>query len=105
LRISTLTGFTLSLVGALGGAAVIVDALFIAEPPGWASLFSALLLLSGVQLTILGIVGEYLGRLYLTANRKPQSVVRTVTRAEPAAPASAVPAAAAAPPVRLRRRG
>jgi undecaprenyl-phosphate 4-deoxy-4-formamido-L-arabinose transferase len=99
LRISTLTGFALSLVGAIGGAATIIDALFIEQPPGWASLFSALLLLSGVQLTILGIVGEYLGRLYLTANRKPQSVVRTVTFAEPAVPA------AAPPPVRLRRRG
>jgi hypothetical protein len=47
---------------------------------------------------ILGIVGEYLGRLYLTANRKPQSVLRTVTRAEPEA-AQAAPA-----PVRLRRQ-
>jgi len=36
-----------------------------------------------VQLLILGIIGEYLGRLYLTANRKPQSVVRSVMRADP----------------------
>ena len=41
----------------------------------------AVLLLSGVQLLILGLIGEYLGRLYLTANRKPQSVVRDVDRA------------------------
>jgi hypothetical protein len=33
---------------------------------------------------ILGIVGEYLGRLYLTANRKPQSVIKEVRRTEPA---------------------
>ena len=44
---------------------------------------AAVLLLSGVQLMILGIVGEYLGRLYLTANRKPQSVVKSVTTGEP----------------------
>ena len=98
LRISTLTGFALSLAGGLGAVATIVDALFIAEPPGWASLFSALLLLSGVQLMILGIVGEYLGRLYLTANRKPQSVVKDISHGEPAA-------SAAEPPVRLRQRG
>jgi glycosyltransferase involved in cell wall biosynthesis len=98
LRISTLTGFALSAMGALGGAAAIVEALFFSPPPGWASVFAAVLLLSGVQLMILGIVGEYLGRLYLTTNGKPQSVVRTVTRAEGALPASA-------PPVRLRRRG
>lgn len=103
LRMSTLMGFALSLVGALGAMAAIVDALFIEEPPGWASLFSALLLLSGVQLMILGIVGEYLGRLYLTANRKPQSVVRTVTQAVP--PAAVAAPATAKPPVRLRQRG
>jgi undecaprenyl-phosphate 4-deoxy-4-formamido-L-arabinose transferase len=95
LRISTLTGFGLSVIGALGAIATIVDALFIAEPPGWASLMAALMLLSGVQLMILGIVGEYLGRLYLTVNRKPQSTVRSVTRAD-------LPAAA---PMRLRRKG
>jgi hypothetical protein len=98
LRISTLTGFALSLLGALGGGAAIIEALFFSPPPGWASVFAAVLLLSGVQLMILGIVGEYLGRLYLTANRKPQSVVKTVVRADPAMPATA-------PPVRLRQRG
>jgi undecaprenyl-phosphate 4-deoxy-4-formamido-L-arabinose transferase len=98
LRISTLTGFALSVIGALGGLAAIIEALFFATPAGWASLFVAVLLLSGVQLMILGIVGEYLGRLYLTANRKPQSVVRDVTRVEPAAEASASP-------VLLRRQG
>ena len=35
---------------------------------------------SGVQLMILGILGEYLGRLYLTANSKPQSIVKEVRR-------------------------
>jgi undecaprenyl-phosphate 4-deoxy-4-formamido-L-arabinose transferase len=97
LRISTLTGFALSVIGAIGAAATVIDAIFIAEPPGWASLMAALMLLSGVQLMILGIVGEYLGRLYLTANRKPQSVVRSVMRAEPAR--------AEPTPLPLRRQG
>ena len=47
---------------------------------------AAVLLLSGVQLVILGIVGEYLGRLYLTANGKPQSVIREVRRSQSRAP-------------------
>jgi glycosyltransferase involved in cell wall biosynthesis len=98
LRISTLTGFALSVLGALGGLATIIEALFFSEPPGWASVFAAVLLLSGVQLMILGIVGEYVGRLYLTANKKPQSVVKTVTCGDPTA-------SAAAPPVRLHQRG
>jgi undecaprenyl-phosphate 4-deoxy-4-formamido-L-arabinose transferase len=94
LRISTLTGFALSLGGALGSLAALVEALFFEPPAGWASLMAAVLLLSGVQLLILGIVGEYLGRMYLTANKKPQWVIRSVTRTE-----------ASAEPVRLRRPG
>ena len=80
LRISTITGFILSVLGAVGGTWAIVEALVRSTPPGWASLFAAVLLLSGVQLLILGIVGEYLGRLYLTANGKPQTVVKEVLR-------------------------
>jgi undecaprenyl-phosphate 4-deoxy-4-formamido-L-arabinose transferase len=41
---------------------------------------AATLLLSGVQLIMLGLLGEYLGRLFLTANRKPQFIVRDVER-------------------------
>jgi glycosyltransferase involved in cell wall biosynthesis len=100
LRISTLTGFGLSVIGGIGAAATVIDALFISEPPGWASLMAALMLLSGVQLMILGIIGEYVGRLYLTANRKPQSVVRTVAHTGSMASAEAGPS-----PVRLRRQG
>src|SRR5436305_10542148 len=98
LRLSTLTGFALSLIGAIGGIAAIIEALFLSPPAGWASLMAAVLLLSGVQLLILGIVGEYLGRLYLTVNRKPQSVVKSITRAD------AAPTEAARPPLRLRER-
>ncbi len=58
------------MLGALGSVAAIVEALVSQTPPGWASLFAAVLLLSGVQLLILGLVGEYLGRLYLTANKQ-----------------------------------
>jgi hypothetical protein len=83
LRISTLTGFALSGLGAVGVAVAVGEALLSSPPPGWASLMAAVLLLSGVQLLILGIVGEYLGRLYLTVNRKPQSVIKEVRRSHP----------------------
>jgi glycosyltransferase involved in cell wall biosynthesis len=83
LRVSTIGGFALSLCGLLGAVWVLAEALFSETPPGWASLAVAVLLLSGVQLVILGLLGEYLGRLYLTLNRKPQTVVREIVRAEP----------------------
>jgi hypothetical protein len=46
------------------------------NPTGWSSLMAAILLLSGTQLLLLGIMGEYVGRIYLGINDKPQSVVR-----------------------------
>jgi hypothetical protein len=38
----------------------------------------AVLVLGGAQLLALGIIGEYLGRLHLNVNRKPQYIVRQV---------------------------
>jgi undecaprenyl-phosphate 4-deoxy-4-formamido-L-arabinose transferase len=83
LRISTITGFVLSSLGAIGGAAVIGEALLYSPPESWASLMAAVLLLSGVQLIILGLIDEYLGRLYVTANGKPQTVLREIRRSHP----------------------
>jgi undecaprenyl-phosphate 4-deoxy-4-formamido-L-arabinose transferase len=81
LRISTIVGFTFAGIGLLGFVAVLGEALVWGHTPrGWASMVAATLVLSGVQLVMLGIVGEYLGHLFLTVNRKPQYVVRDVER-------------------------
>ncbi len=48
---------------------------------GWGSLMASLLLFSGVQLVILGMIGEYVGRMFLTVNQRPQSIVRRVLTA------------------------
>ena len=93
LHLSTLAGIALSVLGAVGVASVVIEAVFFGTPQGWASLMAATLLLSGMQLLILGILGEYMGRLFLTANRKPQAVVRAVIRSE--APTVAAPASPA----------
>jgi glycosyltransferase involved in cell wall biosynthesis len=44
--------------------------------PGFASTIIAVLILGGAQLLALGVIGEYLGRLHLNVNRKPQYVIR-----------------------------
>jgi dolichol-phosphate mannosyltransferase len=48
---------------------------------GWTSVMSAVLLLGSVQMLFLGIFGEYLGRLYVEAKRRPLFIVRDVVRA------------------------
>lgn len=45
--------------------------------PGYASIIVAILIIGGTQLLALGIIGEYLGRLHLNVNRKPQYQIRT----------------------------
>jgi len=41
---------------------------------------ASVLVFSGTQLVMLGLIGEYLGRMFLTVNQRPQSVVREVVR-------------------------
>lgn len=50
--------------------------------PGFASTIITVLILGGVQLLALGVIGEYLGRLHLNVNRKPQYVIRNLYRSE-----------------------
>lgn len=50
--------------------------------PGFASTIIAILILGGTQLLALGVIGEYLGRLHLNVNRKPQYVIRNIDRWE-----------------------
>ena len=79
LRIASLLGITLCSLGALLLAGVILEIyLFGPQQRGWASLMGALATFSGAQLLMLGIIGEYIGRSYLTVSGKPQSLVRQV---------------------------
>jgi undecaprenyl-phosphate 4-deoxy-4-formamido-L-arabinose transferase len=52
--------------------------------PGYASTIIAVLVLGGIQLMALGVMGEYIGRLHLNVNRKPQYVERQILGGEPA---------------------
>jgi undecaprenyl-phosphate 4-deoxy-4-formamido-L-arabinose transferase len=99
LRISTLLGLAGSLLGLVLGIQVVVERIARPDVPvGWASVMVAILLFSGVQLVLLGLMGEYLGRLFLTENQTPQFVVREVVETPPLpSPGIPVPAAGTAP--------
>lgn len=80
LRIGTITGVLMAGLGIVGLLAILVEAMLTNTPRGWASMMAGTLLLTGVQLMMLGVIGEYLGRMFLTINKKPQYVVRDITR-------------------------
>jgi undecaprenyl-phosphate 4-deoxy-4-formamido-L-arabinose transferase len=80
LRLATILGLTSAAVGfVLAVAFTIKKILTPDEPAGWASTIVAVTLLGGVQLACLGIIGEYLGRIFLHLNRMPQYVVKEKT--------------------------
>ena len=74
----------MSAVGAIVAGGVFVAALYYLYQylssgipvPGYASIIVSVLVLGGLQLLALGIMGEYIGRLHLNVNRKPQYTVR-----------------------------
>lgn len=81
LRLATFAGMAMAALGAAGAVATIAEALVRRDTPsGWASTMTVILLVSGVQSMILGVLGEYVGRTFLSANGKPQGTVRLVER-------------------------
>jgi undecaprenyl-phosphate 4-deoxy-4-formamido-L-arabinose transferase len=81
LRLAVVAGAVMGMLGLLSAMFVIAEGLFGRTPSGWASLMAVTLLLASVQFVILGVLGEYVGRAFLSANGKPQGVVRDVVAA------------------------
>ena len=79
LRAATILGFLTALAG-LAAFGVVAWLWLSNRGPayGWGWVMSAVLLFSGTQLVMLGLIGEYLGRMFLTINQRPQSLVREV---------------------------
>ena len=81
LRLANYFGWASALIGFLY-MIVIVIRHFVsnAAPLGWASTTALLLLLGGIILIVLGLAGEYIGRIYMCINATPQYLVREVRR-------------------------
>ncbi len=83
LRVATLLGLVVALAGLIAFGVVVCLWLTNRGPQyGFGWLMSALVLFSGVQLVMLGLIGEYIGRMFLTINQRPQAVVRDMVRSK-----------------------
>ena len=77
LRITTILGFVTSIIGfALGLFFIIRRLLDGGAPIGWASMIVTVLFLGGIQLVAIGVIGEYIGRLFLHHSREPQFIIK-----------------------------
>ena len=78
LRAATYLGIATAFVAFVYGTWIIAKALLWGDPvAGWPTMMSVILFLGGVQLIALGLIGEYLGRLYMEAKQRPLYLVDT----------------------------
>lgn len=77
LRIATVLGCSVAMLGFLYGIYTIIKKII--QPDilmGFSSLMSGLMFIGGMLMIMLGIIGEYIGRIYISMNNSPQYVVR-----------------------------
>lgn len=83
LRIASLIGFITSIVAFLLGCYHLIYYFFSKNRlEGWITLVLIILFLGGLILVSLGIIGEYLGRVYLRLNNKPQYIIKEIINRE-----------------------
>ncbi len=83
LQLATYTGFFFSVLGILAAIGVII--LKFVRPAtyiGWPSMMATICFFSGLNLMFMGIIGEYVGRIFLGMSKNPQYVVRKVHKKE-----------------------
>jgi len=83
LRLTSVTGILISVLTLIGVLWVLYIKIFTNKfIPGWASILLPVLALGGLQLFFLGLIGEYIGRLYVEVKQRPLFVVREEYRHE-----------------------
>ena len=79
LKVWGVIGVLISLVSFVYAALIVLRTLlFGADLPGYASLIVAVLFLGGIQLIGIGVLGEYIGRIYIDVKRRPHYFIRAV---------------------------
>lgn len=84
LRISTVIGIITALVGFIYGIYIILHKLFVhsAVLQGYSSTMAIILFIGGIIMMMLGIIGEYIGRIYISINNSPQYVIKEMINME-----------------------
>lgn len=83
LRVATLVGMLFAAAGFLYLIYTIINKIVNPNVPmGWSSMMSVLLVVGGCILFMLGLIGEYIGRIYISLNNSPQYVVKKVVTGE-----------------------
>ena len=83
LRIASVSGCVFALIGFIWALIVVIRKLAHPEVPmGYSSIMAVILFSNGLIMLMLGLVGEYLGRTYISVNEYPQYVIRDTINLE-----------------------
>jgi len=89
LRAASLLGFAAIVIAGGYAAYALYAKLFLGQPPqGFTGLITAIVFLAGVQLVFLGVLGEYVGRIYEEVKRRPRYVVDRIVESPADRPGS-----------------
>lgn len=79
LRITTIIGILFALIGFIFGLYTIINKLFINNSVAWgySTIVALLTFFNGVTLMVLGMIGEYIGRIFISLNKSPQYVIKS----------------------------
>ena len=77
LRLSSLVGVICAIIGFIFGIVTIIRKLVVPDiSVGWSSTVSIMLFIGGLIMLMLGMIGEYIGRIYISINNSPQYVIK-----------------------------
>lgn len=79
IRLMSIVGFIVAIIGFLYAGVVVVNALAGRPPEGWASLMVVVLVVGGIQMLMMGVLGEYLWRALDEARGRPRYIIETST--------------------------
>ncbi len=82
IRIITVFGFIIAALSFIGILWSVITYLCGHSVAGWASLVSIVCFLSGIQLLSLGVIGEYIGKIYLETKRRPRFIIEKRTNTD-----------------------
>lgn len=83
LRMATYSGMLVALIGFIFAIWTVIHKIISPEVAvGWSSTFSVILVIGGMILFVLGMIGEYIGRIYISLNNSPQYVIREIVGKE-----------------------
>jgi len=83
LRIATYFGSIIALAGLIYTIVIIITRIVYNDTTeGWSSIMCVLLIIGGITLFVLGIIGEYIGRIYMSINRTPQYIIKDTINLE-----------------------